>query len=177
MSNDSDNENEYIPKVPINETLKKEIKNKFKSNIQLLLESQDIISVIKSINSGTSLDKLKVHGLRNTNFKTQDKNLKRIVDAKQDEKLDLDDDDPYNEYIKLSTQPENLVGGELKEYQLDGLNWLLKLHVLGINGILADEMGLGKTIQTISLIAYLELIKQTTNKYIVINITYNFKIF
>lgn len=167
MSNDSQNENHIIPKVAINDTRKLEIKNKFKSNIQLLLESQDIISVIKSINSGTSLDKFKVQGMRNTSFKNTDKNVKRIVDAKLDEKIDLDDDDPYNEYLKLTKQPENLVGGELKEYQLDGLNWLLKLHVLGINGILADEMGLGKTIQTISLIAYLELIKKTVNKYIV----------
>ena len=47
--------------------------------------------------------------------------------------------------------------GELKEYQLEGLNWLLKLHSMGINGILADEMGLGKTIQTIALLGYLNL--------------------
>ena len=45
----------------------------------------------------------------------------------------------------------------MKEYQLEGLNWLLKLHSMNINGILADEMGLGKTIQTIALLAYLKL--------------------
>ena len=47
--------------------------------------------------------------------------------------------------------------GELKDYQLEGLNWLLKLHYMNINGILADEMGLGKTIQTIALLGYLNL--------------------
>ena len=40
-------------------------------------------------------------------------------------------------------------------YQLEGLNWMIKLHDHGINGILADEMGLGKTLQTISMLAYL----------------------
>lgn len=40
-------------------------------------------------------------------------------------------------------------------YQLEGLNWLIKLHDHGISGILADEMGLGKTLQTISMLAYL----------------------
>ncbi len=59
--------------------------------------------------------------------------------------------------MKLESQPENLKNGQLKEYQLEALNWLLKLHYINVNGILADEMGLGKTIQTISLISYLNL--------------------
>lgn len=28
----------------------------------------------------------------------------------------------------------------MKDYQLQGLNWLIKLYDNGINGILADEM-------------------------------------
>lgn len=36
-----------------------------------------------------------------------------------------------------------------------GLNWLISLNELRINGILADEMGLGKTIQVIAFLAYL----------------------
>lgn len=43
---------------------------------------------------------------------------------------------------------------------MESLNWLIKLHYMGVNGILADEMGLGKTIQTISLVAYLDLQKK-----------------
>ena len=35
-------------------------------------------------------------------------------------------------------------GGELKDFQLTGLNWLAFLWSKGDNGILADEMGLGK---------------------------------
>jgi chromodomain-helicase-DNA-binding protein 1 len=42
------------------------------------------------------------------------------------------------EYIKV-------LGGELKDFQLTGLNWLAYIWSNGINGILADEMGLGKT--------------------------------
>jgi hypothetical protein len=30
-----------------------------------------------------------------------------------------------------------------REYQLEGLNWMVRLMDNGINGILADEMGLG----------------------------------
>ena len=31
-----------------------------------------------------------------------------------------------------------------RQYQLEGLNWMIRLQENGINGILADEMGLGK---------------------------------
>ena len=44
-------------------------------------------------------------------------------------------------------QPSILVGGDLKEYQISGLQWLVSLYNNRLNGILADEMGLGKTIQ------------------------------
>lgn len=58
--------------------------------------------------------------------------------------------------IRLDTQPSNLASYcKMHPYQLEGLNWLIKIHDHGINGILADEMGLGKTLQTISLLAYL----------------------
>ncbi|CAI9108670.1 OLC1v1008336C1 [Oldenlandia corymbosa var. corymbosa] len=56
---------------------------------------------------------------------------------------------------KVTKQPAMLVGGELRSYQLEGLQWMLSLFNNSLNGILADEMGLGKTVQTISLIAYL----------------------
>ncbi|KAK8943780.1 Chromatin structure-remodeling complex protein SYD [Platanthera guangdongensis] len=56
---------------------------------------------------------------------------------------------------KVTEQPAMLQGGELRSYQIEGLQWMLSLFNNNLNGILADEMGLGKTIQTIALIAYL----------------------
>lgn len=50
------------------------------------------------------------------------------------------------------------IHGELRDYQIAGLNWLVSLHENGISGILADEMGLGKTLQTISFLGYLRYI-------------------
>ncbi|KAK7049392.1 putative ATPase [Paramarasmius palmivorus] len=52
-------------------------------------------------------------------------------------------------------QPSLITGAKLKDYQLEGLQWMVSLHLNGISGILADEMGLGKTLQTISFTAYL----------------------
>ncbi len=57
--------------------------------------------------------------------------------------------------LEKQKQPENLTGGELMKYQLDGLNWLYYRWHSQKNGILADEMGLGKTIQVIGLLATL----------------------
>lgn len=44
---------------------------------------------------------------------------------------------------------------ELRDYQLDGLNWLVYSWCKQNSVILADEMGLGKTIQTIGFLSYL----------------------
>lgn len=58
-------------------------------------------------------------------------------------------------FEELSAQPDTIKGGDLKDYQLDGLNWLLYNHFENRSCILADEMGLGKTIQTIAFLDYL----------------------
>ncbi|XP_032068963.1 chromodomain-helicase-DNA-binding protein 1 isoform X2 [Thamnophis elegans] len=61
-------------------------------------------------------------------------------------------------FVALKKQP-NYIGGhenlELRDYQLNGLNWLAHSWCKGNSCILADEMGLGKTIQTISFLNYL----------------------
>lgn len=44
--------------------------------------------------------------------------------------------------------------GNLKGYQLRGMNWLANLYDQGISGILADEMGLGKTVQSIAFLCH-----------------------
>lgn len=52
-------------------------------------------------------------------------------------------------------QPSLVTGCVMKDYQLDGLEWLTSLYENGLNGILADEMGLGKTLQCIALFSFL----------------------
>ncbi|XP_064620008.1 chromodomain-helicase-DNA-binding protein 1-like isoform X2 [Lineus longissimus] len=60
-------------------------------------------------------------------------------------------------FQRLNDQPE-YVGSEtliLRDYQLNGLNWLAHAWCKSNSVILADEMGLGKTIQTIAFLSYL----------------------
>ena len=72
----------------------------------------------------------------------------------------------YQEEIR--EQPNTLIGGTLKEYQVKGLEWMVSLYNNNLNGILADEMGLGKTIQTIALFAYLMEKKGVNGPHLVV---------
>ncbi|KAK0184817.1 P-loop containing nucleoside triphosphate hydrolase protein [Armillaria mellea] len=59
-------------------------------------------------------------------------------------------------FHSLQVQPDDIKGGEMKDYQLHGLSFLVYMYKNGMNCILGDEMGLGKTLQTLSLFAYIK---------------------
>ncbi|KAK3714510.1 chromatin remodeling complex Adenosinetriphosphatase [Vermiconidia calcicola] len=63
--------------------------------------------------------------------------------------------------------PSFIQGGEMRDYQVAGLNWLIGLHENGISGILADEMGLGKTLQTIAFLGYLRHVGGITGPHLI----------
>lgn len=52
-------------------------------------------------------------------------------------------------------QPGNVMA-VMKPYQVEGLNFLIKMYRNGMPAILGDEMGLGKTLQTLALFQWLE---------------------
>ncbi|CAD6184209.1 unnamed protein product [Caenorhabditis auriculariae] len=62
-------------------------------------------------------------------------------------------------FVKMEEMPSFLKPNErrqeLRDYQLEGLNWMLHAWSKHNSSILADEMGLGKTIQSISFLAAL----------------------
>jgi SWI/SNF-related matrix-associated actin-dependent regulator of chromatin subfamily A member 5 len=93
---------------------------------------------------------------------------KRLQRKENEDEKDLVSEDPSLYTVKMTAQPASITGGEMRDYQLEGLNWMLKIHACGINGILADEMGLGKTLQTISLLAELAAREQAARPHIVI---------
>ena len=63
--------------------------------------------------------------------------------------------------------PGFIKGGEMRDYQVAGLNWLVSLHENGISGILADEMGLGKTLQTIAFLGYLRHLRGISGPHLI----------
>jgi SWI/SNF-related matrix-associated actin-dependent regulator of chromatin subfamily A member 5 len=63
-----------------------------------------------------------------------------------------DSEEEEEKNVMFTSSPPFIKNGKMRDYQIQGLNWLISLYQNGINGILADEMGLGKTIQTISIL-------------------------
>ena len=59
------------------------------------------------------------------------------------------------DYKPFRTQPSYIQNGELREFQIHGVNFLGYHWCKGNNVILADEMGLGKTVQTVSFMNWL----------------------
>ena len=56
------------------------------------------------------------------------------------------------EWVRKEVSPVYKNNNTLREYQLEGINWLSFCWHQGRNCILADEMGLGKTIQSIAFV-------------------------
>ena len=81
-----------------------------------------------------------------------------------------DDDEDAGEQPQatvLLRQPACISGGAMRSYQLEGLNWMIRLQDNGINGILADEMGLGKTLQSISILGYMHEFRKVSGPHLV----------
>ncbi|XP_065842595.1 SWI/SNF-related matrix-associated actin-dependent regulator of chromatin subfamily A member 5-like [Oscarella lobularis] len=68
----------------------------------------------------------------------------------------------------FSLSPSYIENGEMRDYQIRGLNWLISLFDQRSNGILADEMGLGKTLQTIAFLGYLKYLRAVDGPHLII---------
>ncbi|KAI3379574.1 hypothetical protein SNEBB_007410 [Seison nebaliae] len=90
-----------------------------------------------------------------------------VITEKNDEKNN-EKEKENGDVIYFQNTPSFIQNGELRDYQIRGLNWLISCHSKNINGILADEMGLGKTLQTISMIGYLKIFLGRTKPFLVI---------
>lgn len=104
-------------------------------------------------------------------FQQQPKKVKgrrRKTEKEEDAELLHDEGEDDLPPTVLTESPSYVQEGTLREYQIQGLNWLISLYENRLSGILADEMGLGKTLQTISFLGYLRYIKNVHGPFIVI---------
>jgi SWI/SNF-related matrix-associated actin-dependent regulator of chromatin subfamily A member 5 len=64
-----------------------------------------------------------------------------MTEQEEDEELMQNANQSEEETItRFDTTPWYIKGGEMRDYQIRGLNWMISLYDSGINGILADEM-------------------------------------
>ncbi len=76
-----------------------------------------------------------------------------------DEVGQLKTDKHWKEHLKRLKEAKDLkpelpstLQAELRDYQVEGFNWLARLAHWGVGACLADDMGLGKTLQALALI-------------------------
>lgn len=71
-------------------------------------------------------------------------------------------------HVTIREQPSYIKHGQLRDFQITGLNFLAYNWCRSKNVILADEMGLGKTVQTVSFINWLRHDRGQEGPFIVI---------
>ncbi len=103
---------------------------------------REILSLAKSDGQHVMLKSFH-YMLLSTNFPLNDSSLQEKIKGLVSHRLEIED------------LPEGL-NAHLRNYQVDGYNWLHHLWRNGLNGCLADDMGLGKTLQTLVLLLKLK---------------------
>ena len=73
-----------------------------------------------------------------------------------------------SKFKPLKEQPSYVRNGDLRDFQLTGVNWLAYRWTLNENGILADEMGLGKTVQTVAMLSWLVHDRQQHGPFLIV---------
>ncbi|GMH46812.1 hypothetical protein TrLO_g5455 [Triparma laevis f. longispina] len=152
--------------------LKKEKGMQAKKRLDFLLKQSDIFShfgKVQGAEEETTTTSSKAGGPPSPS-----KRRESIDESKTDGSDAVDEDDPDSQPASeyLTQQPSSLGGytkeSKMRPYQLEGLNWMIRLQEHGVNGILADEMGLGKTLQSISVLVYLKEYKNINGPHLIV---------
>ena len=96
------------------------------------------------------------------------KSLPSTKTRQDDENNSIVDVEVDTEGAPLVSQPDAIVSGTMRRYQLKGLEWLLWMYDHNMSPILGDEMGLGKTLQTISFLAALKFNRGVSGPFLVV---------
>lgn len=64
----------------------------------------------------------------------------RRTEQEEDEELLSDARKTQGAITRFERSPKYIKNGEMRDYQIRGLNWMISLYENGISGILADEM-------------------------------------
>uniref|UniRef100_A0A0E0DM40 Chromatin-remodeling complex ATPase n=1 Tax=Oryza meridionalis TaxID=40149 RepID=A0A0E0DM40_9ORYZ len=141
-----------------NKAIDADMNNKGKGRLKYLLQQTEIFAHFAK---GNQSAEKKSRG--------RGRHASKMTEEEEDEEYLKEEEDALDGAggTRLVSQP-SCIKGKMRDYQLAGLNWLIRLYENGINGILADEMGLGKTLQTISLLGYLHEFRGITGPHMVV---------
>ncbi|KAI9104856.1 SNF2 family N-terminal domain-containing protein [Phlyctochytrium arcticum] len=121
--------------------------------------------------AGLDGNEQKTSGGKESRAITDSSRRHRKTEKEEDEELlnnDSSDTNAQGGHVVFDESPFYVKHAPMRDYQVQGLNWLISLFQNGINGILADEMGLGKTLQSISFLGYLKHFQDIPGPHLVI---------
>ncbi|CAL2037227.1 unnamed protein product [Caenorhabditis brenneri] len=173
METDSnvDEAEEIVPKMEVDdEPETSEAADSFRRFERLLQKTENFSHCLSSgdakIASGAPAD-AKKRGRPSKKGGVEGDHRHRKTEQEEDEEM-VADAVKSDDLVIFDKSPFYIENGEMRDYQVRGLNWLASLQHNNINGILADEMGLGKTLQTISLLGYMKHYKNKASPHLVI---------
>ncbi|GER31391.1 chromatin-remodeling protein 11, partial [Striga asiatica] len=142
-----------------NAAIDADMNNKGKGRLNYLLQQTELFAHFAKGDQPVSQKKVKGKG----------RHASKLTEEEEDEECLKEEEDGLSGTgnTRLVAQP-SCIQGKMRDYQLAGLNWMIRLYENGINGILADEMGLGKTLQSISLLGYLHEFRGITGPHMVV---------
>lgn len=122
-----------------------------KRRLDFLLKQSDIFSHFGSVKEDTT--SLGMNKNQRQKVETEAKGDDGVIISHRDRRSEVDaattamteeaelEEGDEHEATFLTAQPSTLGFGTMRPYQLEGLNWMIRLQENGVNGILADEMG------------------------------------
>ncbi|CAI5522129.1 unnamed protein product [Closterium sp. Naga37s-1] len=147
-----------------NEAVQAETADNAKGRLKFLLQQTEIFQHFAQQHDSPVKPKGKGRG------KGRGRGSSKLTEEEEDEEYLKEEEEALGDggsTTRLLVQP-SCIQGKMRDYQLAGLNWMIRLYENGINGILADEMGLGKTLQSISLLGYLHEFKGISGPHMVV---------
>jgi SWI/SNF-related matrix-associated actin-dependent regulator of chromatin subfamily A member 5 len=128
------------------EDLRKERAEQASRRLEYLLKQSNIFSKFGIIKEDTVKYGNKSMNTQTSTEKAGDKDKTKELVSRREAYNDIEEDDLHaleeadeHEAIFLTKQPSTLAHGQMRDYQLEGLNWMIRLQENGVNGILAGK--------------------------------------
>jgi len=88
-----------------------------------------------------------------------DQSAAMVLSSIEEKALNINADKAWKSCLKkvrsiktITPEPPAALNCSLRDYQVEGFQWMCRLSEWGVGGILADDMGLGKTVQTLAIL-------------------------
>jgi SWI/SNF-related matrix-associated actin-dependent regulator of chromatin subfamily A member 5 len=146
--------------------LQKEKAAQAKRRLEFLLKQSAIFSHFGRVKEDTAKYGIKTAPTATattTSTASQGGGVRRSASAlgDDDDNKELEEADEH-EATFLMSQPSTLSHGKMRDYQLEGLNWMIRLQENGVNGILADEMCAHITASAVQTSYFVSMFSPTT---------------